>query len=97
MWTRAVRVVVEVQEGYERPRVGHQVACGWWGHAEQGDPRWFAVDVKLKRRFARIITLETLRRHEDDALSDFILLRRGNRLSVMPVTEPEWNFILSLE
>ena len=65
------------------------------GHAEQGDPRWFAVDVKLKRRFARIITLETLRRHEDDALSDFILLRRGNRLSVMPVTAPDRNAIVS--
>ena len=61
------------------------------------DPRWYMVDVKLERKFARIITLDDLRRHANDALSEMILLRRGNRLSVMPVTAREWDFILTLE
>jgi predicted RNA-binding protein with PUA-like domain len=61
------------------------------------DPRWYVVDVKLQRKFARIITLADLRRHSANALSELILLRRGNRLSVMPVTKAEWDFILGME
>ena len=55
------------------------------------------VDVKWRRKFARIITLEELRRHADGALADLLVLKRGNRLSVMPVTKADWDFILSLE
>jgi predicted RNA-binding protein with PUA-like domain len=60
-------------------------------------PRWFVVDVKLKRKFPRIITLEELRTHADKRLNEFVLLRRGNRLSVMPVSKKDWDFILTLE
>jgi len=70
-------------------------------HYDEGSkaeaPRWFVVDVKLKRKFDRVITLDELRRHEQQALKDFVLLRRGNRLSVMPVTRKDWDFILALE
>jgi predicted RNA-binding protein with PUA-like domain len=61
------------------------------------DERWYAVDVKLKRKFARLITLDALRNHAADALAELILLRRGNRLSVMPVAKKDWDFILTLE
>jgi predicted RNA-binding protein with PUA-like domain len=60
-------------------------------------PRWFMVDVKLKRKLARVITLEELRAHAGKRLSEFVLLRRGNRLSVMPVAKKDWDFILTLE
>ncbi len=60
-------------------------------------PRWFAIDVQLKRRCQRVITLEELRTHAHGKLRDLMLLRRGNRLSVMPVTDAHWQFILSLE
>ena len=60
-------------------------------------PSWFVVDVKLVRKFERIITLEALRKHADGALEEMILLRRGSRLSVMPVTKKEWDFIVGLE
>ena len=42
------------------------------------------------------ISLEEIKRHTDK-LEDFALIRRGNRLSIMPVSEEHWNFILSLE
>jgi predicted RNA-binding protein with PUA-like domain len=61
------------------------------------DERWYAVDVKLKRKFARLITLDALRNHAADALAELVLLRRGNRLSVMPVAKKDWDFILTLE
>lgn len=60
------------------------------------DPTWYMVDVKLVRRLERIITLTELRAHAQGALENLILLRRGNRLSVMPVTKKEWDFILTL-
>jgi predicted RNA-binding protein with PUA-like domain len=61
------------------------------------EPRWFVVDVKLLRKFDRVIALDELRRHAQKALKDFVLLRRGNRLSVMPVSSKDWDFILKLE
>ncbi len=60
-------------------------------------PRWFAIDVQLQRRFKRVITLEELRAFADGKLRGMTLLQRGSRLSVMPVDDAHWRFILSLE
>jgi predicted RNA-binding protein with PUA-like domain len=60
-------------------------------------PRWFVVDVKLVRKLKRVITLDELRAHAEKKLKDFVLLRRGNRLSVMPVSKKDWDFVLTLE
>jgi predicted RNA-binding protein with PUA-like domain len=60
-------------------------------------PRWFMVDVRLERRFSRVITLEMLRAHASRELAGMLLLRSGNRLSVMPVDAAQWKFILALE
>jgi predicted RNA-binding protein with PUA-like domain len=43
-----------------------------------------------------VITLEELRRHATGKLADMIVLKRGNRLSITPVTKSEWTFIESL-
>ena len=60
------------------------------------NPRWFMVDVKFVRKFKRIITLDELKQNAD-ALGDMALLRKGNRLSINPVSKDQWDFILSLE
>ena len=65
--------------------------------SDRAKPRWYMVDVRLVRRLKRMITLEELRPHARAKLSDFELLKRGSRLSVMPVSARSWNFILSLE
>lgn len=57
--------------------------------------RWFMVDVGFVKKFSRIITLDELREHEMQ-LKDMPLLRKGNRLSIMPVSELQWNYILNL-
>ena len=59
------------------------------------EPRWMLVDVKFVKKFKRTITLDELKGHE--ALEDMQLLRKGNRLSVMPVGASEWKYILALE
>jgi predicted RNA-binding protein with PUA-like domain len=59
-------------------------------------PRWYVVDVKLVRKLPRVITLEELRAHAKQQLAGMVLLRPGNRLSVMPVTAAHWKFITSM-
>jgi len=55
------------------------------------NPRWFMVDVKLKKKFREIITLEELKSRKP--LQDMQLLKRGNRLSVLPIKKKEWDYI----
>ena len=59
------------------------------------NPRWVMVDVQFVRKLSRTLSLTELKSHP--TLADMPLVRRGNRLSVMPVTESAWHFILSLE
>jgi predicted RNA-binding protein with PUA-like domain len=66
-------------------------------HSDPSNPRWYSVDVRLERRIDPPISLETLRKHARGALAEMLILRRGNRLSVTPVTREEWRFVLSLE
>jgi predicted RNA-binding protein with PUA-like domain len=63
--------------------------------SKRDDPRWFMVDVRLVRKLARVITLDELRAVR--GLSGMQLLKRGNRLSVMPVSAREWQLVLDLE
>jgi len=60
------------------------------------EPRWWLVDVGFKRKFKRVVSLGELRA-QAEALGDFALLRRGNRLSVLPVTAAQYKHILTLE
>ena len=53
------------------------------------------VDVKYVRTLSRIISLKELKHHPE--LADLALVRRGNRLSIMPVSGQQWDFILGLE
>ena len=58
-------------------------------------PTWLMVDVGFVRRLSRTITLAELK--DKAELEGLALVRRGNRLSVMPMTENQWHFILGLE
>jgi predicted RNA-binding protein with PUA-like domain len=58
-------------------------------------PTWYMVDVKFVRALSRNISLRELKLKTE--LADLALLRRGNRLSIMPINAKEWEFILSLE
>lgn len=58
-------------------------------------PRWFMVDIRLVRKLERTISLTELK--ERPELEGMALVRKGNRLSVMPVEADQWDFVLSLE
>ena len=60
-------------------------------------PRWSLVDVGFVRKLKRPIPLEKIRAHAERLGEDFALIRRGSRLSVLPVTASQWKTLLSLE
>ena len=60
--------------------------------SDRAAPRWMLVDVKLDRK-TRLMPLEEMRSHPE--LAQMITLKRGNRLSITPVTPAEWDFIVS--
>ena len=48
-------------------------------------PRWQTVKVKFERQFTQIISLDTLKQEFSDR--ELLIVKKGNRLSVMPVLE----------
>lgn len=63
--------------------------------SDPAKPTWMMVDVKYVRTLSRNITLTELKQKPE--LADLALVRRGNRLSIIPVTKAQWDYILSLE
>ena len=57
------------------------------------NPRWFMVDIRFVKKFPTIISLDELKQHPE--LSHMQLLRKGNRLSVLPIEKEEWLYILA--
>lgn len=58
------------------------------------DPRWFLVDVGFSRKFQHKVTVDQMRSHP--LLANMVTLRRGNRLSITPVTKTEWHTVMQL-
>jgi predicted RNA-binding protein with PUA-like domain len=61
--------------------------------ATQETPRWISVDVRAVRagRFLPLTEMRTI-----PALGDMVLLQKGSRLSISPVTQGQWNTIVAL-
>ena len=82
-----------VREAYPDPSAFDPRHAYYDPKSKPDAPRWLMVDVKFERKFRRTLSLTELKERAD-ALDDFVLLRRGNRLSVMPVTQTQWTTIL---
>ncbi len=57
-------------------------------------PRWITVEIGLERALPQPVSLPEMR--DARGLEDMVLLRRGSRLSVQPVSEKEWKIVLRL-
>jgi len=62
--------------------------------ATKEKPVWFAPDVGFVEKFEPLITLQEIRKNP--ALSEMVLLRRGSRLSVQPVTKQEFDLVIKM-
>ncbi|QFY91005.1 EVE domain-containing protein [Magnetovirga frankeli] len=65
--------------------------------SDPDQPRWYMVDVTYERHLKRNISLRELKPYADGPLAGCPLLRKGNRLSIMPMSPEQWDFILGLE
>jgi predicted RNA-binding protein with PUA-like domain len=58
------------------------------------DPRWSLVEVGFVERFPHVVSLATLK--ADVRLSDMVVVQRGSRLSVQPVTKSQFKIVAAL-
>jgi predicted RNA-binding protein with PUA-like domain len=56
--------------------------------SDPATPRWFRVDVKFVEKFERVLALSDIKQMQ--GITELPLVKKGGRLSVMPVTEQEW-------
>jgi predicted RNA-binding protein with PUA-like domain len=92
-----VGILEVVSEPYPDPTAFDPDSRYFDAKSDPDNPRWYLVDVRYLRHLERTITLEELKAHSDEALDGFPLVRKGNRLSIMPVTQAQWDLILGLE
>jgi predicted RNA-binding protein with PUA-like domain len=88
-------IVKIVREGYPDPTAFDPDDDHYDPKSIPDSPRWYLVDVEFVRKLKRVIPLVELK--AEKALKDMALVRRGNRLSVMPVTKKQWDHILRME
>ncbi len=89
-----VGIIEVVQEGYPDFTAFDPKCDHYDPDSSPDNPRWYMVDVKLIKKWDRMITLDELKSHPD--LENMQVTRRGNRLSITAVTDNEWKTILKL-
>lgn len=61
--------------------------------ASRDNPRWYMVDIKLKEKFNNVLTLAEIKAMPD--IEQLGLVKKGHRLSIMPVTQGEFKRLLT--
>jgi len=89
-----VGIVEIVKEAYDDHTALDKKSRYFDPKATSENPRWCMVDVKFKKKFKSVLTLEALKKQKK--LASMTLLKKGNRLSIMPVDAKHWDTILSL-
>lgn len=90
----AVGVVRVVRSGHPDPTAQDPADSHFDPRASPEKPLWYAVDVRFLRRFPTPVPLAAMR--VVPALSGMELLRKGSRLSVLPVTRAEFETICAM-
>ncbi len=80
---------------------GYPDHTAWDPHSDHPDPRsspdhpiWYMVDIKADDQFRHIVGMEDLR--QEPSLEQMVVLKKGNRLSITPVTESEFETVLRI-
>jgi len=90
-----VGIMKVVREGYPDHTAFHPESKYYDPKSDPDKPRWYMVDVQYQRKLRRVITLAELKTYK--AMDDCPLVRKGNRLSIMPISKQQWDFVLGLE
>ena len=89
-----IGIMEVVSEAYPDPTQFDPKSPYYAPKSKKESPMWVAVDMKFVRKFDRTVTLAEIKAHP--VLGKMWVARKGMRLSVMPVTEEEWNTLLAL-
>lgn len=89
-----VGVMEIINEPYPDPTQFDPLSDYYDPKSPRDNPRWLVRDVKFVRKFNRVVSLAELR--EIPGLEQMLVLRKGQRLSVMPVSPEEWAIVMSL-
>jgi predicted RNA-binding protein with PUA-like domain len=92
--TAVVGTAHVVREGYPDPAQFDKKNEYYDAAAKVDAPRWFGVDIKADRKFAKPVTLQEIK--ATSVLKNMVLVQRGARLSVQPVTADAWRRILAM-
>lgn len=90
----AVGIAEVIKTAYADPTQFDQKDEHYDPDSDPSTPRWDAVDIKYIRKFSQPVSLDQLRK--EPKLKGMVLLQKGSRLSVQPVTPAEWKHILTL-
>jgi predicted RNA-binding protein with PUA-like domain len=90
----AVGVMRIASEAYPDPTQFDQDSAYYDAGSDPDDPRWLVRDVEYVRHLPRTVSLQEMKAHP--GLEGFQLLKRGNRLSIVPVSEAQWSLIMRL-
>jgi len=77
-----------VKEGYPDSEQFNPESNYFDPKSSQEQPRWFRVDVKFEEKFSSVLPLKTIKSMPE--ITELGLVKRGHRLSIMPVSEYEW-------
>lgn len=87
-------IAAVASEAYPDPTQFQAASQYFDSKATPQQPIWYLVDVRFERSFDQLISLERLR--QQAGLEDMLLLRKGSRLSITPVSHEQWHIILGL-
>lgn len=92
--TAIVGVAKVVKESYPDPTQFDPESQYFDETSKKDDPRWMLVDLGFEAKFDQPLTLAALR--SEKALDKMVLLQKGSRLSVQPVTESEFQHVMAM-
>lgn len=90
-----VGIMEIISPGYPDETSWNPKSPGFDPKSSKENPRWWLVDVRLKEKFTNLISLEELKKQSN--LRQMLICRKGNRLSITPVTKEEWKAVLELK
>jgi predicted RNA-binding protein with PUA-like domain len=86
-----VAIAKVVRASYPDPTQFDRRSPGYDPKSTKDAPRWVAVDIRLEQELTRPVTLTEMRGVR--GLEKMVLLRKGSRLSVQPVSAVEWEIV----
>jgi predicted RNA-binding protein with PUA-like domain len=92
--TAIVGICEVVREGYPDPTQFDPKSDHYDPGSDRSSPRWFVVDLEAREPLPRPVTLQELRATR--GLERMVLLKKGSRLSVQPVSAREWRTVLEI-